>query len=151
MRGIISINFINDSVFNKYPVIMYYNGDESKILDSITKELSSYIFDNFMTVELYTNVSLYAVTYFSDNDNIDSKETISKHVWKIEDIYSLSDDVCKCIVNSILSNIGDIDNILQHNISKTTIINYIRYKLQTNNFKKDDINTIINYSKNLLK
>lgn len=149
MRGIISINFINNSVCNKYPVIMYYNGNESKILDSITKELSSYIFDNFITAELYTNTSLYVVTYFTDDDNIDSKETTSKYVWKIEDICPLSEDVCKCIINNILSNIGDVDNILQHNISETTIINYIRYKLQLNNFKKEDINTIIS-TKNIV-
>lgn len=164
MRGLISINFIdNGKIRNEYPVVIYYNGDEDALLPTIVndEELSQYIYRNFITLKSYSKTNIYAVTYFSDDDDEDSTETVSKHTWRIEDInmLSINSDAKIKLLNDILTEITNdngecknlIKNLLQHKICATTIMNYVRYKAQTYQFAKDNIRELVKTAEEMIK
>ena len=70
MRGLISMNFIdNGNITNEYPVVLYYNGDETNIISSIidNEEISQFIYRKFINIDSYPKTVIYAVTYFADN------------------------------------------------------------------------------------
>lgn len=162
MRGLISVNFIdNGNIRNEYPIVIYYDGQENNIVSSIIdeSELSQYIYRNFITPHSYAKTNIYAVTYFSD-DNSETEETVTKRMWRIEDLHMLSDrqDLCNKLLNDILIEITNergncetlIKELLQNNLSTTTIINYVRYKAQTYNMMKENIKILVNTAQEII-
>ena len=164
MRGLISMNFIdNGKIRNEYPVVIYYNGDEDALLNNIfnNEELSQYIYRNFINLKSYPKTNIYAVTYFSDGDDVDGIEIVNKHIWKIEDINMLkvNNDIKIKLLNDILTEITDdndncenlIKKLLHNKICTTTIVNYVRYKSQTYQFAKDNIRELVKTTEEMIK
>lgn len=156
MRGLISMNFIdNGSIANECPVVLYYNGDEASIMSSIidNEELSQFIYRKFISLDSYPKTVIYAVTYFSDDDNEDTKETVSKYRWTVEELHMLSQraDLKIKLLNDILieiSNIeGDCDTLIkilmQNGLAPSTIINYVRQKAQAYGFMKENVSELV--------
>ena len=66
MIGLISLNFKLDKwVINDYPVVLYYNGDESQITSSFVEneELYNYIRENLLTLKAYSKIKLTKVFF----------------------------------------------------------------------------------------
>lgn len=162
MRGLISVNFIdNGNIRNEYPIVIYYNGKEDGIVSSIVDEpeLSQYIYKNFITPHSYAKTNIYAVTYFSD-DNVETEETVTKRMWRIEELHMLQNrqDLCTKLLNDILIEISNergncetlVKELLQNNLSTTTIVNYVRYKGQIYNMMKENIKELVNTVQNII-
>jgi hypothetical protein len=151
MIGLISLNFKLDKwVINDYPVVLYYNGDESQITSSFVEneELYNYICENLLTLKAYSNSIILDITYFTDDDNEDTEEHVNKHSWKIDELFPLSKypDLKSKLLNDILIDITSETNetrtsirkLLEEGLAPSTIVNYVRYKSQQYNFNSEN-------------
>ena len=121
--------------------------------------MSQYIYKNFITLHSYAKTNIYAVTYFSD-DNAKTEETVEKRTWHIEELHMLQNrqDLCMKLLNDILIEISNergncetlVKELLQNNLSTTTIINYVRYKAQTYNMMKENVKELVNTVQNII-
>lgn len=151
MIGLISLNFKLDKwVINDYPVVLYYNGDESQITSSFVEneELYNYIRENLLTLKAYSNSIVLDITYFTDDDNEDTEEHVNKHSWKIDELFPLFKypDLKSKLLNDILIDITSETNetrtsirkLLEEGLAPSTIVNYVRYKSQQYNFNSEN-------------
>ena len=156
MRGLISMNFIdNGNITNEYPVVLYYNGDETNIISSIidNEEISQFIYRKFINLDSYPKTVIYAVTYFADNDNEDTEEAVNKYKWTVEELHMLSQraDLKIKLLNDILIEISNIEGdcntlirmLMQNGLASSTIINYVRQKAQAYGFMKENVSELV--------
>jgi hypothetical protein len=154
MIGLISINFINDTkTINTYPVIMYYNGDKNNIVSSIKKELSQFIYNNCVSLDMYGKTKMFVVTYCTADATTDSEETTEKYVYNIEDLYNLSeyDDIKTKILNEALQDFANINDdyvsiirqLITNNVSMMTIKHYVRHRVQEVDISEDNITVLM--------
>lgn len=156
MIGLISLNFKLDKwVINDYPVVLYYNGDESQITSSFVEneELYNYIRENLLTLKAYSNSIILDITYFTDDDNEDTEEHVNKHSWKIDELFPLFKypDLKSKLLNDILIDITSETNetrtsirkLLEEGLAPSTIVNYVRYKSQQYNFNSENTTELV--------
>lgn len=156
MIGLISLNFKLDKwVINDYPVVLYYNGDESQITSSFVEneELYNYICENLLTLKAYSNSIILDITYFTDDDNEDTEEHVNKHSWKIDELFPLFKypDLKSKLLNDILIDITSETNetrtsirkLLEEGLAPSTIVNYVRYKSQQYNFNSENTTELV--------
>ena len=156
MRGLISMNFIdNGNITNEYPVVLYYIGDETNIISSIidNEEISQFIYRKFINLNSYPKTVIYAVTYFTDDDNEDTEEAVNKYKWTVEELHMLSQraDLKIKLLNDILIEISNIEGdcntlirmLMQNGLASSTIINYVRQKAQAYGFMKENVSELV--------
>ena len=156
MRGLISMNFIdNGHITNEYPIVLYYNGDEVNIVSSIidNEEISQFIYRKFINLNSYPKTVIYAVTYFTDDDNEDTEEAVNKYKWTVEELHMLSQraDLKIKLLNDILIEISNIEGdcntlirmLMQNGLASSTIINYVRQKAQAYGFMKENVSELV--------
>lgn len=163
----LNIYYENDNstvLLNKEPVpiLLYWNGVDD-VLDIIANNetFKEYITDTCFSVKLFPTAKISYVHFTSDNIN----ETYKNNIVNVQDIFDLNDELCMSFIkviftqmyvsflnekvvcdnfvkDDIISIYKDIQQKYPEKFKKENVINYIKYKLNTElllNHKNIDI------------
>ena len=154
IRGLIAINFIKDDneIINtteeKCPHLIYYSGKTENIESTILDELKNYIDNKILLLNNYLNVKISYISYYSDDDNKESEETITKGVINIKNAYQLNDKLIGRFLKEILTKFVQDDSIdfnmpletiitqiINNGINKMTLVNFVRKHIEEFSFE----------------
>lgn len=140
MVGFITLNIVVDGIIQNpngnYPVLMYYNGDESKVTEAIFDDDIGYgkLFrEKYITFEKYSTTEISWVSYFANDHSIDSDEKINHNTAKLQDLYIINDAIADILIKDMLLYLAQDTNI------DKSEPNFIRKYIDITNLSKETI------------